>query len=45
MENQKYQKIKAIINCTLSIKEIALEVHVTLVEPNIMQKLDGMYKL
>ena len=26
--------------CMLSIKEIVLMVHVTLVEPNVMQKLD-----
>ena len=34
--------IKANINCVLSTKRIVLVVHVTLVKPNIMQKLDGM---
>ena len=35
-------KEKTIINCVLSIKGIILVVNVTLVKPNIMQKLDGM---
>ena len=30
------------MNRVLSIKEIVLVVHVTLVKPNVMQKLDGM---
>ena len=38
------QMIKTILNCVLSIKGIVLVllVYVTLVKPNIMQKLDGM---
>ena len=35
-------KDKMITNCVLSIKKIVPMVHVTLVKPNIMQKLDGM---
>ena len=31
-----------ITNRVLSIKEIVLVVHVTLVKPNVMRKLDGM---
>ena len=31
-----------IINCVLSIQRIALVVHLRLVKPNVMQKLDGM---
>ena len=31
-----------IINRVISIKEFVLVVHVTLVKPNVMQKLDGM---
>ena len=34
--------IKTNINCVLSTKRIVLVVHVTLVKPNIMQKLNGM---
>ena len=30
------------MNRVLSIKEIVLVVHVTLVKPNVMQKLDGL---
>ena len=30
------------INCVLSIKEIVLVVHVTLVKERVMQKSDGM---
>ena len=30
------------MNCVLSIKGVVLVVHVTLVKPNVMQKLDGM---
>ena len=35
-------KEKKIINRVLSIKEFVLVVHLTLVKPNVMQKLDGM---
>ena len=35
-------KRKTIINRVLSIKEFVLVVHVTLVNPKVMQKLDGM---
>ena len=35
-------KDKTITNRVLSIKEIVLVVHVTLVKPNVMRKLDGM---
>ena len=31
--------------CVFSVKEIVLEVHVTLVKPSVMQKLDGMNKI
>ena len=34
--------IKTNVNCVLSTKRIVLVVHVTLVKPNMMQKLDGM---
>ena len=34
--------MKAIINCAISIKEIVLVVHDTLVKLNVMWKLDGM---
>ena len=30
------------INCVLSIKAIVLVVHITLVKPNVIQRLDGM---
>ena len=36
------QKMKAIINRVLSIKGIVIVVHVTIVNPNVMQKLDGI---
>ena len=35
-------KEKKIINRVLSIKEFVLVVHLTLVKPNVMQKLDGV---
>ena len=38
----KKEKVKAIINRVLSTKGIVLVVHVTLVKPNVMQKLDEM---
>ena len=34
--------VKTIINHVLYIKEFALLVYVTLVKPNVMQKLDGI---
>ena len=34
--------MKAVINGVLSIKDIVLVVHVTLVKPSAMQKLDGI---
>ena len=36
------QKIKTIINRVLSIKGIVVVVHVTIVKPSVMQKLDGI---
>ena len=38
----KKEKVKAVINRVLSTKRIVLVVHVTLVKPNVMQKLDEM---
>ena len=38
----KKEKVKAIINRVLSTKRIVLVVHVTLVKPNVMLKLDEM---
>ena len=37
--------MKAVINGVLSIKDIVLVVHVTLVKPSAMQKLDGINML